>query len=188
MMMMMMMMMTIPKEYCDGGSLGDYVLRRRGLDAREIAATCQQVLRGLEFLHARDIVHRDIKAGNLLLCKRGRIKLADFGLAQVVVVGGSVGGGGGDGVQLQPQPHQQMHPAASSSWSSLLPPPPSQPLEIPASPYWWVDCWRRRGMFHSLTLSLSLSLSSLLIALLARCYTSREILHPSIHLGWPRKR
>lgn len=42
----------------------------------------QQFLQGLAFLHAHNIVHRDIKSANLLLSNTGRLQIADFGLAR----------------------------------------------------------------------------------------------------------
>eukprot|EP00644_Phytophthora_capsici_P006358 jgi/Phyca11/556721/estExt2_Genewise1Plus.C_PHYCAscaffold_940061 len=73
----------IAMEFCAAGSLADlHVLRRRlVLSEAEIAAVCANVALGLAHLHSRGLIHRDIKAGNLLLNGDGVTKLADFGVS-----------------------------------------------------------------------------------------------------------
>ncbi|GMF32318.1 unnamed protein product [Phytophthora lilii] len=73
----------IAMEFCAAGSLADlHLLRgRQVLGEAEIAAVCANVALGLAHLHSRGLIHRDIKAGNLLLNGDGVAKLADFGVS-----------------------------------------------------------------------------------------------------------
>ncbi|OXA52179.1 Serine/threonine-protein kinase 3 [Folsomia candida] len=72
----------IVMEYCGAGSVSDIMrLRKKTLTEDEISTVLTDTLRGLEYLHARKKIHRDIKAGNILLNSEGHAKLADFGVA-----------------------------------------------------------------------------------------------------------
>ncbi len=70
-------------EFVDGTSLR-HVLRERRLAQDEILALLTQVCDALDYAHGEGVVHRDIKPENLLLDRRGRVKVADFGLARIV--------------------------------------------------------------------------------------------------------
>ena len=69
-------------EYCGAGSVSDIMkIREKTLNEDEIATIIQYTLRGLEYLHLKRKIHRDIKAGNILLNNQAIAKLADFGVA-----------------------------------------------------------------------------------------------------------
>ena len=72
---------VIVMELVDGPSLDD-VLRERGtLDPREAAAIGAKVLGALGAAHRAGVLHRDVKPGNVLLDRDGRVVLTDFGIA-----------------------------------------------------------------------------------------------------------
>ncbi|XP_005108820.1 serine/threonine-protein kinase 3 isoform X2 [Aplysia californica] len=72
----------IVMEYCGAGSVSDIMrLRKKTLTEDEISTILYYTLKGLEYLHSRRKIHRDIKAGNILLNTEGHAKLADFGVA-----------------------------------------------------------------------------------------------------------
>uniref|UniRef100_A0A0N5AE19 Serine/threonine-protein kinase cst-1 n=1 Tax=Syphacia muris TaxID=451379 RepID=A0A0N5AE19_9BILA len=72
----------IVMEYCGAGSVSDIMrMRKKTLSEKEISAVTRDVLKGLKYLHKLKKIHRDIKAGNILLNNDGNAKLADFGVA-----------------------------------------------------------------------------------------------------------
>ena len=82
----------IVMEYCGVGSVLDIMKLRalhwrlprgqvKSLTEPEIATILMGTLKGLEYLHLRKKIHRDIKAGNILLTECGQAKLGDFGVA-----------------------------------------------------------------------------------------------------------
>ncbi|XP_077447804.1 serine/threonine-protein kinase 10 [Stigmatopora argus] len=69
-------------EFCPGGALDATMLELdRGLTEPQIKVVCRQMLEALVYLHSIKIIHRDLKAGNILLMLEGDIKLADFGVS-----------------------------------------------------------------------------------------------------------
>lgn len=65
-------------EFMEGGSLTDIVTATR-MTEPQIATISRQVLGALDFLHARKVIHRDIKSDSILLKRDGTVKLTDFG-------------------------------------------------------------------------------------------------------------
>ncbi|KAK9034440.1 hypothetical protein V6N11_050604 [Hibiscus sabdariffa] len=79
-------------EYMQGGSLDDLISDRLRFTWRRRIDVAVDIARALMFLHHEcypSIVHRDVKASNVLLDKDGRARVTDFGLARVVDVGDS---------------------------------------------------------------------------------------------------
>ncbi|KAJ8261095.1 hypothetical protein COCON_G00168180 [Conger conger] len=69
-------------EFCPGGALDDIMLElERGLSEQQISEVCCQTLQALSYLHQHHMIHRDLKAGNILLTLEGQVKLADFGVS-----------------------------------------------------------------------------------------------------------
>lgn len=74
----------ISLELCNNGSLADMVKRRKWLTMGEIRRFSIQLCGAVKYLHQRDVVHRDIKAGNIFLDTHMNVKLGDFGLAALM--------------------------------------------------------------------------------------------------------
>ncbi|EDR28105.1 cell division control protein 15, CDC15, putative [Entamoeba dispar SAW760] len=68
-------------EYMESGSLLNIVKKFNHLNESLSAKYIHQVLDGLAFIHDQGIVHRDIKAANILVAKDGSVKIADFGVS-----------------------------------------------------------------------------------------------------------
>ena len=76
----------IAMEYCGGGSLQDIYQKFGSLPEDSIAFVSRETLRGLEYLHKSNMMHRDIKGANLLLTNDGDVKLADFGISATLTM------------------------------------------------------------------------------------------------------
>ena len=92
---------AVTLRYMRGGDAG----RRRGAPPAEVVRLGREVAEALEYLHGLGVVHRDVKASNVLLDEAGRAHLADFGIAAVAAgdEDGLVLRGGGSRASMSPQ-------------------------------------------------------------------------------------
>ena len=81
-------------EFVDGVNLRQ-LLHNSRIAPREALAIVPQICDALQFAHDQGIVHRDIKPENILMDRRGRVKVADFGLAKIVAQASSPASSGG---------------------------------------------------------------------------------------------
>jgi len=69
-------------EYLEGETLGARLREKASLPEREAARIASQICDGLDYLHRKGVVHRDLKPDNVMLCKDGTIRIMDFGIAK----------------------------------------------------------------------------------------------------------
>jgi len=69
-------------EFVDGGDLSSWIKSGRCRDLRTALSMAIQFCHGMEFTHAKGIIHRDIKPQNILVTKNALVKITDFGIVQ----------------------------------------------------------------------------------------------------------
>ena len=126
-------------EYVPGGSIASLLSRFGAFEESVISVYTRQILIGLDYLHSQRCVHRDIKGGNILVEKSGRIKLADFGMAKSLVEQMADGGSfKGSAYWMAPEVIRQKgsgnHPAADV-WSVGC-----TVIEMASGEHPWGDC------------------------------------------------
>ena len=80
-------------EYVEGVSLAELLARHRRLPAAAVVVLGMQLCRALEVVHARGVLHRDVKPQNILLTAEGQLKLTDFGVAALRDAAGAIAAG-----------------------------------------------------------------------------------------------
>ncbi|XP_052799518.1 uncharacterized protein LOC128231131 isoform X2 [Mya arenaria] len=82
---------SIFMQFVPGGSIASILARFGALDEAVFRKYTRQILEGVEYLHQNDVIHRDIKGGNVMLMPNGVIKLIDFGCAKRLCINLSMG-------------------------------------------------------------------------------------------------
>uniref|UniRef100_A0A5K3FEK1 non-specific serine/threonine protein kinase n=1 Tax=Mesocestoides corti TaxID=53468 RepID=A0A5K3FEK1_MESCO len=71
------------QEYANGGEIFDYLVAHGKMREKEARSKFRQLVSALDYCHSKNIVHRDLKAENILLDAQLNVKVADFGLANI---------------------------------------------------------------------------------------------------------
>jgi MAP/microtubule affinity-regulating kinase len=74
-------------EYASGGEVFDYLVAHGRMKEKEARAKFRQIVSSVQYCHQKHIVHRDLKAENLLLDSDMNIKIADFGFSNEFTIG-----------------------------------------------------------------------------------------------------
>ena len=71
-------------EYINGGNLFSFVKKRRKISEKTSKFLFKQIIEGIQYIHSKNIVHRDIKLENILIDIKNNIKICDFGISKIL--------------------------------------------------------------------------------------------------------
>jgi serine/threonine-protein kinase len=99
----------IVMRYMSGGTLLNFLKKKNSpVDPHELLPIIDRVARALDFAHAHNVIHRDLKPGNILFDNQGLAYLSDFGIAKVVETATAFAGSGPIGTPSYMSPEQGM--------------------------------------------------------------------------------
>lgn len=108
---------ALVSEFADGGTLTELVKNNGGLlPVDQSIKIIFQVLDGLDYLHSKNMIHRDIKPDNILI-KNGVICLADFGVSKLVATGLTQSVVSGTPAYMSPESFQGYRNSQTDIWS-----------------------------------------------------------------------
>jgi len=76
-------LMSMFMEYVSGGSVGACIRKQGRLGPSVVKSFTSQILAGLEYLHSKGVIHRDLKADTVLVDPQGIIKISDFSISKL---------------------------------------------------------------------------------------------------------
>lgn len=114
--------MHLVLELCEGGSLSDFLGKRKKLPEPQAAIVLQQILRATFYLHRHSVCHRDLKSDNCLLAslepiEQNRVKVSDFGLSIILKKGKCCNLIAGTPTHIAPEVLNKRYKHACDVWS-----------------------------------------------------------------------
>ncbi|KAF3793761.1 Mitogen-activated protein kinase kinase kinase 2 [Nymphaea thermarum] len=121
--------LNILMEFVPGGSISSLLGKFGSFPEPVIRMYTKQLLQGLEYLHRKGVIHRDIKGANILVDNKGCIKLADFGASKQVVELATISGA----KSMKGTPYWMAPEVILQTGHGLPAPPPPPTLAAPSS-------------------------------------------------------